>query len=461
MTDKKTVNKVLDLFLKSGNGAISLLSGLLSAFLILYSAYVLYDINYTNNKAFTSSWELAQYKPVIIEDPLTPLAGGENLKEINEDYRAWVTVYETPIDYPILQGKDDLYYAAHDIYGNTSLTGAIYLATGNTSDFSDRYNLLYGHHMDNGAMFGSLDLYRDEAFFNSNTEGILVTQEKVYDLKVLAVIQTDAYENKIYIVGPNKNIGSFRDYVNNNHLHINSDAFNSADQYLAMSTCSGGLTSSRLVVIWQMTEKAMIPEDDPNTHPIIDDKVPTDSGKPHSLIDIFFPSGQVYGENCWALVNLICLIVCFYILLPLRNIPAKYKRDDKMEDLLEEKLALFEADAELSLEEKQEKEQIENYIRQKDTNAEVNEETIEEAVTALFYKKDKFSKKKKTGIIAQIILVILALILFIITENMKTPMVLIDKWTPVMLLITAVVLLIDIVLIRYREKKQEKENKDE
>ena len=115
----------------------------------------------------------------------------------------------------------------------------------------------------------------------------------------------------------------------------------------------------------------------------------------------------------------------------------------------------------MSLEEKQEKEQIENYIRQKDANAEVNKETIEEAVTALFYKKDKFSKKKKIGIIAQIILVILALILFIITENMNTPMVLIDKWTPVMLLITAVVLLIDIVLIRYRETKQEKETKDE
>ena len=32
------------------------------------------------------------------------------------------------------------------------------LAAGNSPDFSDDYNLVYGHHMDNGAMFGGLTI---------------------------------------------------------------------------------------------------------------------------------------------------------------------------------------------------------------------------------------------------------------------------------------------------------------
>ncbi len=64
----------------------------------------------------------------------------------------------------------------------SSLTGAIYLAAGNAPDMSDSYNLIYGHHMDNGAMFGGLDRYRARSYFESHREGILVSQSAVYDL---------------------------------------------------------------------------------------------------------------------------------------------------------------------------------------------------------------------------------------------------------------------------------------
>ena len=119
---KSVVETVLHYVQLVGNSALSLFTGLLAGALILYSGYVLYDSVYTQNQAFSSSWEVLQYKPEIIDDGAVPLSGGDELTAINQDYRAWLTIYDTNIDYPVMQGEDDLYYAGHNIYDESSLT---------------------------------------------------------------------------------------------------------------------------------------------------------------------------------------------------------------------------------------------------------------------------------------------------------------------------------------------------
>ena len=105
---KSTVNGVLAA-LKVGNGLIAVLSGLLAAVMILYSSYVLYDTFVTDYQAYSSSWDLLKYKPEVSE--AEPSQGKDLLSSVNKDYRAWLTVYDTTIDYPVMQGRDDLYYA--------------------------------------------------------------------------------------------------------------------------------------------------------------------------------------------------------------------------------------------------------------------------------------------------------------------------------------------------------------
>ena len=114
---KEKVGSALNTVFGAGATVLSLLSGLLAAALILFSGYVLYDTFYTQEKA-KSGWDLLQYKPSIVElqDDETAVDLQNVLSEINQDYRAWLTVYETNIDYPVMQGSDDLYYAFHDIY---------------------------------------------------------------------------------------------------------------------------------------------------------------------------------------------------------------------------------------------------------------------------------------------------------------------------------------------------------
>lgn len=55
-----------------------------------------------------------------------------------------------------MQGEDNMEYLNKDPYGDYSLSGSIYMDSRNTSDMSDDYLLLYGHHMENDYMFGSI-----------------------------------------------------------------------------------------------------------------------------------------------------------------------------------------------------------------------------------------------------------------------------------------------------------------
>ncbi|MBR1554873.1 MAG: class B sortase, partial [Oscillospiraceae bacterium] len=128
-----------------------LMAGALLIF--LYSAYVLYDIFCIRQNAFVSR-DLLQYRPVPADTQETALNGFETLLRLNPDVVGWLSIDGTNINYPVVQGENDLEYSNKDIYGNTSLTGSIYLASENDSGFHDWYHLIYGHHIDNGAMFG-------------------------------------------------------------------------------------------------------------------------------------------------------------------------------------------------------------------------------------------------------------------------------------------------------------------
>ena len=256
-TKKETADAVLAI-LKIGNGIVSFLSGLLAAVLILYSSYVLYDSFKTEYNAYSSAWDLLKYKPEISE--ADPNEGSDVLTAINQDYRAWLTIYDTTIDYPVVQGVNDLYYASHDVYNNASLTGAIYLASQNKRDFTDSYNLIYGHHMDNGAMFGSLDKFIDADYFNAHKKGVVVTESGVYDVELFAVAKTDAYESQIYTTGNRLyDVLSFLTGSRDNDTGIgtqvliyDSKTASNAKKIIALSTCADAETNGRLVVFGRM-----------------------------------------------------------------------------------------------------------------------------------------------------------------------------------------------------------------
>lgn len=215
----------------------------------LYAAYALWDNQQIYSAADDVRADMLQLKPQAEED------GGASFEEllaINPDVRAWVTLDGTNIDFPVLQGENNLTYVNTDVYGNFALAGSIFLDSRNQDDFTDRYSLLYGHHMDNGGMFGDLDKYKDANFFDEHTTGTLLLPNRSYTLEVFASFVTSASDENIF--NPDRwqeGIGGLMTYAQDTALHYREINNASAEelQVLALSTCDTDFTDARTIVL--------------------------------------------------------------------------------------------------------------------------------------------------------------------------------------------------------------------
>ena len=109
----------------------------------------------------------------------------------NPDTVGWIYVPGTTINYPIVYSGDDMRYLREDFHGETNPLvsfGAIFLSGVNTPDFSDEMNIVYGHHLLNGAMFSPFADFADEAVFNEHRAVYLLTPNGTARLRSFALL---------------------------------------------------------------------------------------------------------------------------------------------------------------------------------------------------------------------------------------------------------------------------------
>lgn len=149
------------------------------------------------------------------------------LKQINKDITAWLTLPGTAIDYPVLQGPSNYSYINTDVYGNFALAGSIFLDSRNDSEYNDLYSLLYGHNMSQHRMFSDINLYKDEEFFNENRLGMMLLPNGCHVLENISVI-----------VAPASDSGLFNP---ENWNHLDAEGILKMAQENALYTCEDGL----------------------------------------------------------------------------------------------------------------------------------------------------------------------------------------------------------------------------
>ena len=120
----------------------------------------------------------------------------EGLSAINPDICAWIYIPDTKVSYPVLRKQDaenpyDDYYLSHTAEGQNGLPGSIYVEPCNAGDFSDNNTVVYGHHMKNGTMFGSLHEYQDESYMEKHPYVYVITPERERVYQVFAAIAYD------------------------------------------------------------------------------------------------------------------------------------------------------------------------------------------------------------------------------------------------------------------------------
>lgn len=145
------------------------------------------------------------------------------LTGLNEDVVGWISVPalnsgEISLSYPVLQGDDNEFYLHHDINGNKSSCGSIFLNYKADEDMSDLNTFVYGHNMANDTMFGSLNWFHDNAnLCNSDpfvyiyedgkifkyqifAYGVISSKDGLYDMPVTNDAEYDAYVSYVQSV---------------------------------------------------------------------------------------------------------------------------------------------------------------------------------------------------------------------------------------------------------------------
>ena len=229
----RLINSILD------NGLVLLL--LLG---LAYGCYALWDSQNLAQEATAEQY--AVYKPQ--EDTL----GFAELQALNEDVIGWITVYGTPIDYPVVQGEDNNFYLHQTYEKNYNFAGTIFIDYENRRDFSDCNTLVYGHNMKNGSMFGMLKKYRaDETLYNTSKYFWILTPEKDYRYEIIAAYTTSVNSDTYTLFkGPGKEFLEYeKKMFQNSEIRTDATASeaNVKDKIVTLSTCTGN-QATRFVV---------------------------------------------------------------------------------------------------------------------------------------------------------------------------------------------------------------------
>jgi sortase B len=116
-------------------------------------------------------------------------------QEVNSDIAAWITIPNTPIDYPIVQASADnpQYYLTHDIYKNYNIYGCLYID--NSMDIESLNVVIFGHNMGSfdNAMFSTLTNYLYGNYLAEHLTVIIQTPESNRTLSVRAATSVSPY----------------------------------------------------------------------------------------------------------------------------------------------------------------------------------------------------------------------------------------------------------------------------
>lgn len=175
------------------------------------------------------------------------------LQAINPDIVGWIYCPDTVINYPVVQGSDNAYYLSHLLDGTANRSGTIFADAGNSGRLIDQNTILYGHHMKNGAMFASLEGYREQTYYDQHPVLYLLTPEGDYQLQVFSACVTSA-SDEVYTL----RFGDTQDY----RLWLNRQAARSdiessisvteTDRIITLSTCAYDFDDARYVVLTKL-----------------------------------------------------------------------------------------------------------------------------------------------------------------------------------------------------------------
>lgn len=181
----------------------------------------------------------------------------KNLHNKNKKLIGWIKIDDTIIDYPVMQTVNNEYYLDHNFNQEEDRNGCIFM------DYQcDVINgcdnmILYGHHMQSGKMFGTLNKYSSENYYKEHPKIQFDTIYKKGQYEVMYVFRSKVYSEeeitfKYYQfinAGSEQEFNSYMNEMAALSLYNTGVTANYGDQLLTLSTCDYQENDGRFVVV--------------------------------------------------------------------------------------------------------------------------------------------------------------------------------------------------------------------
>ena len=201
----------------------------------------------------------AAAETLIAERDAAGAAASEQIQALtvtNPDTIGWLRIDGTSLDNVVMYAPDTPEKYLHmDFYGKWSYRGTLYVAEG--CDVQTAYNILvYGHHMKDGSMFGSLIEYKDPAFRAAHP---VVQFDTIYasrSYEIVAAIETeippdgvDTFRYYECIGTDPEQFAQYCAFIEQNRCYDTGITIQPGDRLLTLSTCAYHTENGRFLVV--------------------------------------------------------------------------------------------------------------------------------------------------------------------------------------------------------------------
>ena len=175
------------------------------------------------------------------------------LRKVNPDIVGWIYYEGTKINYPIVQGEDNDYYLRVAFENTWAINGTLFVDAITEKPFKQFNTIVYGHHMQDGTMFGDLKKLKDTEYCKEHPQLELITPEGKYHLRICAFLNQPA-DSQVYLTNFQEEEGKqeYIDLIESIANYITSEKMTTDSKLVVLSTCAYEYQDARYMVIAKM-----------------------------------------------------------------------------------------------------------------------------------------------------------------------------------------------------------------
>jgi sortase B len=240
-----------------------------------FSGYQLLEIGKSNAQEAKMHNQLLQYRPINqtlnlaehTEDASIDYTSDASfiskvnqsivdLQSVYPDAIGWLTIPNTNIDYPCVLGADNDHYLHMDLDQKQSAAGTLFMDFRSNRDFSDFNTIIFGHHMKSGSMFGTLQHFNNQTFFEDNMAGTIFLANQTYEIDFIAFAVIAPNDEVIYntLVATEAEKAVFLDHINSVARYYRDMDITAEDRIVTLSTCSYEFDDARMVLVGRLRD---------------------------------------------------------------------------------------------------------------------------------------------------------------------------------------------------------------